>query len=346
MRFVGKILLACIAHLQIWDSAAFLTRTPNPITFTAQIHQSKIPNLLRVNSVAVRRTTDGDNKSDRKLQWKNPTESDLVVRSAENAGALRISAKLMDANMPQSVKSTLKSAEEIWGSSSPVKIQGGSLRTCNLEQSVNRVHIALKTGGRPLNACVDLWQGPDNTPQNVRLYVEDANLRPFRTIIETPRNSNAVCIRNTAELEFPLAANLDFETETDSDNVFSDAKRKMEATCKPRIVQGGAVYTTPFTTSVSSIQVLLQTDGRPLNARIELLHGPNNSKQVMEVYQEDGYERPFYTIIETPGDGNVIRIVNTSTVEFPLTAIVEPFSVENDDSEPEDEDNPHGLMWI
>jgi hypothetical protein len=48
----------------------------------------------------------------------------------------------------------------------------------------------------------------------------------------------------------------------------------------------------------------------------------------MEVYTEDGMERPLFVILETPGTGNVVRIVNTATVEFPLTAWVEPYAVE------------------
>jgi len=218
----------------------------------------------------------------------------------------------------------LKSAKEVWDNASPITIQGSSLRTCSFDQSVERVQVLLKTEGRPLNSNVELWQGPDNTPQRINVYIEDADLRPFRAVIETPGGSNAICIRNTGNMEFPLAACVDGDTE----DIATSPADILGSTSRGRIVQGGAVHTTPFNANVQSVQILLKSDGRPMNARIELLQGPNNNKQVMEVYLEDGQMRPFFAVIETPGSGNVVRIVNTSTMEYPLNAIVEPYIVE------------------
>ena len=37
--------------------------------------------------------------------------------------------------------------------------------------------------------------------------------------------------------------------------------------------------------------------------------------------------RPFFCVIETPGSGNVVRVVNTAPVEFPMTAGIVPFTI-------------------
>jgi hypothetical protein len=223
--------------------------------------------------------------------------------------------------------------EEVWETLSPIKVQGGSLRTWSFTTPlIDSVQVHLKTEGRPLNANVELWQGPDNTPQKIAVYLEDGALRPFRAVISSPGYQNSIAIRNTAQMEYPIFAGVEANVK-EAGNTMSLSQR-LDQIATTKIIQGGAVFTMPFSPSVASVQVLLKTDGRPLNARIELLQGPNNVKQVMEVYTEDGTERPFFTILETPGTGNVVRIVNTATIEFPISANVEPFMVEenaNDD---------------
>ena len=232
----------------------------------------------------------------------------------------------------------LRPTMEMFDEVTQVTVQGGSLRTCSFAENVDRVTVFLMTTGRPLNANVDLWQGPDNAPQKMSVYLEDGSKRPFRCTVESPGSSNAIAIRNTGQMEFPLEAGLECDM-TDS----VSPSELLQATSDYRIVQGGAVYTTPFPPAVTSIQVSLKTDGRPLNARVELLQGPNNNKQVLEIYTEDGKDRPFYAVIDTPGTGNVVRIVNTATVEFPLTASVEPYMV--DDTIVEETSTNGGMTW-
>ena len=64
----------------------------------------------------------------------------------------------------------------------------------------------------------------------------------------------------------------------------------------------------------------------------------------MEVYTDNGSARPFFVIIDTPGSENVIRIVNSATIEFPLTVSVEPYMTDENvygDSKGE----PGGMLW-
>lgn len=292
MKFYKALLALCAIH----QGSAFVVQTPS-VT-----HVGSLKAEVSTNEAVARGTREFSQRVDAR---------DNVRTSGSFTGATP--------------------TDELWDVITPVIVQGGSLRTCSFDESVDRIQVLLKTEGRPLNANVDLWQGPDNTPQKMAVYLEDGNLRPFRCVIETPDSTNSLAIRNTAQIEYPLVAGIE-----------ADVQGSIAPTGDARIVQGGAVYTTPFSPSVQAVQIVLRTDGRPLNARIELLQGPNNNKQVMEVYTEDGQLRPLYAVIDTPGVGNVVRIVNTASVEFPLTASVEPYIVGQSDYVA---DNRPAMTW-
>ena len=214
------------------------------------------------------------------------------------------------------------SLAEIWDNSSPVVVQGGALRTWSFSHPmIDAVQVLLKSEGRPIDADVELWQGPDNTPHKMRVYVEDGALRTFNVVIGTPRGANTVAVRNIGQLEFPLDAVV--RPDVNDGLAVSIAS----VATRSEIIQGGSMRTFPINPIVDSVAVILKTDGRPLNARIELLQGPNNNKQVVELYTEDGLDRPFFALIETPGAGCVLRIVNSAPLEFPLYASVDPYNV-------------------
>jgi hypothetical protein len=262
------------------------------------------------------------------------TSTQSFVASAASAPALRLASSPMMqlrelvAPLEERVPADVPAARARYMTPAPavpdtsILVQGGSLRTWSYRSpDTEQVQVVLGTEGRPLDADVELWHGPDNTPVKMRVYTEDGAVRPFTAVIETPRSPNTVAIRNIGQVEFPIRANV-----VDTDILVPTA----ECLASPMTIQGGALRTYPFDPSIDSVQVLLKTDGRPLNSRVELLQGPNNNKQVIELYTEDGLDRPFLCVLETPGSGNVVRIVNTAPIEFPMVAAVVPYSINTD----------------
>ncbi|GKY95784.1 hypothetical protein MPSEU_000539100 [Mayamaea pseudoterrestris] len=216
-----------------------------------------------------------------------------------------------------------KLSKDIWRSVSPTVVQGNSLRTFQTT-SADRVQVLLKTEGRPLNSRVELWQGPDYLPFKLGIYLEDGSLSPFNGVVETPYDSNTIAVYNTGNLEFPLKACVVPDKQD-----LGPIKERLMDSADPITIQGGALRTYPFDASVASVQVCLKTDGRHLQARIELLQGPNNNKQIIQVYSSDGKKRSFYAVFETPEAGCVVRIVNEQTVEYPLMSWVEPYKIDD-----------------
>ena len=166
---------------------------------------------------------------------------------------------------------------------------------------------------------MELWQGPGYTPRRMRVYSEDGRARPFRTEMGTGPYPNTLAVRNTGPMEFPMDA-----TVVGGRGMPVEAHRASAAATPSTTIQGGAERNFPVDSSVESVQVHLSTEGRNLQVKIELLQGPNNVKQSIELDEDDGYNRPFSCTFDTLGYGCVVRIENTGPMEFPITASVVP----------------------
>jgi hypothetical protein len=94
-----------------------------------------------------------------------------------------------------------------------------------------------------------------------------------------------------------------------------------------------------FKRNVDSVQVLIETNGLSCRARIEVTYDSNNDyssdeiQQVVELDIEDGKQRPFFAVIDTPMRcPSAVRIVNLDPYSaFPITACVEPYTIGFDD---------------
>jgi len=287
MNIFTNILALCVAQSSIWGLTAFTIQNPN------------------TRSVVLKSAPGGQPIS----------EGGRVV----NGGGFGASTPQPVKQVPATISTLLPPVKNIWETSDPIVVQGGTLRTWSTP-TAQRIQLSMNSEGRPMNANIELWQGPDNTPQKLTIYIEDGDMRPFNAVIETPRGPNSIALYNTGQLEYPFDACV----EPDVDTIASDSDALNKGL---KIVQGGALKTWPFESAVASVQVYIKTDGRPLNSRIELLQGPNNQKQVIDIYTEDGMERPFFGVIETPGTGNVIRVLNTAPMEYPMHASVEPYVI-------------------
>jgi hypothetical protein len=197
-----------------------------------------------------------------------------------------------------------------------VQIQGETLRTWAFKSpAVEKVQVELGTEGRPLEATVEVWNAAGNTPFQARVYSEDGEIRPISAVLEIPRGPSTVAVRNIGQMEFPMAALVTEEFAMGPSGEHQDAAQ---------YVQGGALKTYPMDPAIDAVEVLLTTGGMPMNARIEILQGPDTNKQVIELYSENGMDRPFFATFATPWSGNVVRILNTGPMEYPLTASVVP----------------------
>jgi hypothetical protein len=275
-----KQLLLALCVMHVWGTAAFSVVPPGP----------------------------SDNSNNHRITNKSSSSSLLVLSATTPGSALPAG--------PSSARGGAAGWDMASMSTPFVRIEGETRRTWQFTD-INRevVQVACKTEGRPMNVEIELWIGPDWTPLMIKAYSEDGALRPIQTLVGTRNKFAEIEVRNTGPYEFPLSAACEYAKPPLSE-IRSEVPKRVES----RYVEGGAVYSVPFDPDVEQVQVLLNTDTRQLNARVELLNGPNNKKQEFEIFTNNGLLNSLYVVFNTPGSGNVVRVTNIAPLEFPCKA--------------------------
>lgn len=256
-----------------------------------------------------------------------------------------LSARKRQAARRGAVQGTIDS---LWGTGSPKSIQGNkALKTWTItNEDVERVQVLLKNDGTPLTGLVEVWTGPDSTPQRISVRSDNGSDYPFSAVLEVPPDQSSIAIRNMGPMEFPMGACVvaDVEDAIAGGNKVAGTGAIVQTLDDLGMhcpINGeNSMESFRFEKHVESVQVLLKTDGRPLHARLELVQGPNDSKQTIDIFSENGLSQPFFAVIDTPG-ASTIRVINTApSMVFPLEAIVEPYMVDETYLPPSPEGQP------
>ena len=191
------------------------------------------------------------------------------------------------------------------------RVEGKTRKTWTFNDlSKDRVQVAVKSEGRPVKADIQLWIGPDWTPFTLKAYSEDGKERPIQALIGTRNKAAMIEVRNVGEYEFPFSAAANYADA-------SMASKADPPAAHGERVDGGALRSFPLDAGSEKLEVVLNTDGKQLNARVELLNAPNNPKQTFEVFTNNGELNSLSVCFDTPDPGNTVRIVNLAPVEFP-----------------------------
>lgn len=86
-----------------------------------------------------------------------------------------------------------------------------------------------------------------------------------------------------------------------------------------RIEGGGTVRTWDIPSETERLQYVLETNGRPLKAKVELWEGPIRLLHSMDVNLEDGSQTPYKGMLAFPKGQKSLKISTTGSQEFPCT---------------------------
>lgn len=302
-------------------------------------------------SLAPPTNTNGNDASSRSLVTPNDNDRNYGFRTYNDQAANMIQSSNNQLDQQPKKRPMLPGLDA-------ERIQGNSLRTYssspydNNGSSSTSTTVELTSQGRPIHADLQMWSGPNNTPQSVKLYSQDGSeygvSATFNNANYQTQQTKSVSIRNEGNMEFPVTARVSAQGGTgpsamgQSQQDQSAALQTQSQPPPPRralefeggvLIQGeGMVKTFPIAANVQKVQILLQSSatstGRrlPIMGKVELLQGPNNVKTTADIYDDGLHGEYFETVFDTPGYSCSLRITNTGPMTYPFHVLVMPHS--------------------
>jgi len=198
------------------------------------------------------------------------------------------------------------------------RIEGQTRKTWKFNDlGKDRVQVALESEGRPVHADIQLWMGPDWTPFSLKTYSEDGKRRPVKTLVGTRNKAAMIEVQNKGDVEFPIKAVSNYASDD-----MAQVPAEIPENTQSINIAGNALHSFMIEEGAKQAEVVLHTDGRQLNAKIELLNAPNNPKQVYEVFTNNGDLNRLVVCFDIVDPSSTIRVVNLATHEFPCYANV------------------------
>ncbi|KAL7581589.1 hypothetical protein ACA910_022146 [Epithemia clementina (nom. ined.)] len=218
-----------------------------------------------------------------------------------------------------------------------IRLEGGkTIRTWTMPHDSERVEYVIKSNGRPINARIEMWLGPQRRTHGMDVYCEDGTTTPFRALFRFKKGSNTFSVRNIGKAEYPISAGVRVATPEWNKALAANTQAIWDANTPVHMQGDKAMRTFPIPANVKSVQILFwsaNTGKKSTKARIEVLQAPNNKKQAYDLHC-GGSSQPYHCILETPGEGSTLRIWNKNNLEFPFECIVAPYEKEDPTASP------------
>jgi hypothetical protein len=183
-----------------------------------------------------------------------------------------------------------------------------------------------KTNGRPLKAKIEVLIGPLRTTHTCQIDSMNGAESPVRGTIQFKKDTDPMLrVTTLGNSEFPVQVGVSIPSPARSEEIAAITTKTFDEAPFKQLSQGGtapndnvgSVRTFEVPPEVDAIQLVTwsrDVGKKSLKGRIEMLRAPNNQRQTIYL-QCGGSTQPWHGIIETPGDGWIIRYRNLKYIE-------------------------------